>query len=92
MFIDIILLQPETQLFELGRDRANLCNHICELLSFAVKNHTYRSKYYILGSKIIEKMCLLLKCKETYVRLCKFFWSSIWLFFQSHFSLPRTLL
>ncbi|KAI8851481.1 component of IIS longevity pathway SMK-1-domain-containing protein [Chytridium lagenaria] len=48
---------------------AATCSHICELLCFAVKQHSYRSKYYILGSAIIQKTLLLLKAKDTYVRL-----------------------
>jgi len=42
---------------------------ICELLCFCIKNHSYRCKFFILKSTITEKICLLLKSNEIYIRL-----------------------
>ncbi|KAL6611759.1 DUF625-domain-containing protein [Neocallimastix sp. 'constans'] len=42
---------------------------ICELLCFCIKNHSYRCKFFILKSTITEKICLLLKSNEKYIRL-----------------------
>ncbi|KAI9183762.1 component of IIS longevity pathway SMK-1-domain-containing protein [Polychytrium aggregatum] len=59
----------ETVFFELGENLSSLCHHICDLICFAVKNHSYRSKYHILGSKLLDKVGKLLKAKESYIRL-----------------------
>ncbi|KAJ3107197.1 Platinum sensitivity protein [Phlyctochytrium planicorne] len=57
------------EILQISSDLASTCSHICELLCFVVKQHSYRSKYYILGSNIIQKTLLLLRAKESYVRL-----------------------
>ncbi|KAI9033336.1 component of IIS longevity pathway SMK-1-domain-containing protein [Hyaloraphidium curvatum] len=48
---------------------ASTCNLLLELLCFAVKNHGFTSKKFILGSTVTEKSLLLLKAKEKYIRL-----------------------
>jgi|tagenome__1003787_1003787.scaffolds.fasta_scaffold20451795_1 hypothetical protein len=55
----------------LSYDKATLAFHICELLSFLVKHHTYRSKYFLLSSKISLKVVELLRCREGTVKLGK---------------------
>ena len=55
----------------LSYDKATLAFHICELLSFLVKQHTYRSKYFLLSSKISLKVVELLRCREGTVKLGK---------------------
>ncbi|PKY47306.1 DUF625-domain-containing protein [Rhizophagus irregularis] len=53
----------------LSYDKATLAFHICELLSFLIKQHTYRSKYFLLSSKISLKVVELLRCREGTVKL-----------------------
>ncbi|KAJ3219304.1 Platinum sensitivity protein [Dinochytrium kinnereticum] len=69
----ILKLDPEdyksSEIMYLSEQLASTCSHICELLCFAIKQHSYRSKYYILGCKIIQKTVLLLRAKDSYVRL-----------------------
>lgn len=69
---DTVLLQPTAA-------EANLLYHICDFLSFAVRNHRYRSKYFILSTDISTKNALLLKSPAQHVRLAalKFFRSCI---------------
>ncbi|KAI8622308.1 component of IIS longevity pathway SMK-1-domain-containing protein [Chytriomyces sp. MP71] len=49
--------------------RGALCAHICSLLCYMIKSHSYRSKYYVLGSSITAKVILLLRARESYIRL-----------------------
>ncbi|CAG8455223.1 16622_t:CDS:10 [Funneliformis mosseae] len=53
----------------LSFDKATLAFHICELLSFLVKQHTYRSKYFLLSSEISLKVVEFLRCREGTVKL-----------------------
>ena len=61
-----------TEIPWLSYDKATLAFHICELLSFLVKQHTYRSKYFLLSSKISLKVVELLRCREGTVKLGKY--------------------
>ncbi|KAI9343620.1 component of IIS longevity pathway SMK-1-domain-containing protein [Obelidium mucronatum] len=64
-----VLAVDSENLDSLESTAASHCSHICEILAFTVKSHSYRSKYYILGSAITSKILLLLRAKETYVKL-----------------------
>jgi protein phosphatase-4 regulatory subunit 3 len=57
------------QVLPLDERQASICNLLCELLCFAVKNHGFQSKKFILGSTATEKSLLLLKAKDKYIRL-----------------------
>ncbi|KAF7721217.1 Platinum sensitivity protein [Apophysomyces ossiformis] len=50
-------------------NQSELCVHICELLCFAVRQHSFRSKYLMLSSDCFVKIAQLLRCRETYVKL-----------------------
>ncbi len=52
----------------LDREVSDICFHICELLSFMVKSHQFRSKFFFMGD-ITKKLLILLKSRETYIRL-----------------------
>ncbi|KAI9350073.1 component of IIS longevity pathway SMK-1-domain-containing protein, partial [Zopfochytrium polystomum] len=58
-----------TEVLILDESKATKCNFICEFLCFSIRQHSYRSKYYILGSSILQKILLLLKAKDSYLRL-----------------------
>ncbi|KAJ3066540.1 Platinum sensitivity protein [Podochytrium sp. JEL0797] len=58
-----------TTVVELRDPQSTLCAHICSLLSFIVKSHSYRSKYYILGNSITMQIVHLLRAPETHVKL-----------------------
>ncbi|KAG0327382.1 Platinum sensitivity protein [Dissophora globulifera] len=51
------------------RHLATSCECICNILSFMVRQHSFRSKYLILSAGIIGKLCLLLKNRDQHLRL-----------------------
>ncbi|KND02190.1 uncharacterized protein SPPG_02678 [Spizellomyces punctatus DAOM BR117] len=57
------------EIFELDPDQAAVCNHICELLCFMIKQHPVRCPYLFTTTDIASKVALLLRSKETYLRL-----------------------
>ncbi|KAF9934165.1 Platinum sensitivity protein [Linnemannia zychae] len=61
------LTEEQTQF---DRTFASLCESICQILSFMVRHHTFRSKYYVISSGIVAKMCLLMKNRDMHIRLC----------------------
>ncbi|KAJ3182064.1 Platinum sensitivity protein [Geranomyces variabilis] len=52
-----------------SRDRPALCNHICDLLCFMIRQHAARSKYICLTSPVIPKVAALLHAPQGYLRL-----------------------
>ncbi|KAI8807911.1 component of IIS longevity pathway SMK-1-domain-containing protein [Cladochytrium replicatum] len=62
-------LPPDSSILTLLPNRSAACHFICDLLCFAIQHHTYRSKYYFLGSNFAGKVVLLLKSNEQYLRL-----------------------
>ncbi|KAJ1562283.1 Platinum sensitivity protein [Nowakowskiella sp. JEL0078] len=53
----------------LSNIQAQLCHFVCELLCYMIQYHSYRSKYFVMGTVVLNKTALLLKSKVTYVRL-----------------------
>ncbi|KAI9099921.1 component of IIS longevity pathway SMK-1-domain-containing protein [Phlyctochytrium arcticum] len=53
----------------LDQDLAGVCNHICELLCFMVKQHAVRCPYLFTITDLAGKVALLLKAKDAYLRL-----------------------
>ncbi|KAG0202668.1 Platinum sensitivity protein [Mortierella sp. GBA30] len=51
------------------RSLATVCENICQILSFMVRHHSFRSKYYVLSSGIVLKICLLFKNRDQHLRL-----------------------
>ncbi|CAG8474974.1 1937_t:CDS:10 [Acaulospora morrowiae] len=66
---DLPELEKDDDILDLSPDKAALCYHICELLSFIIRQHTFRSKYFVISTNVTMKMCSLLKTRETYVKL-----------------------
>ncbi|CAG8561644.1 31601_t:CDS:10 [Gigaspora margarita] len=62
-------LEQEDEVLSLSPDIAALCFHICELLSFVIRQHTFRSKYFVLSTDISSKICMLFRSSEKYVKL-----------------------
>jgi protein phosphatase-4 regulatory subunit 3 len=44
-------------------------NNICELLSYCVRHHGYRIKYFLLGNNIVKKVLKLLQHRDKYLIL-----------------------
>ncbi|KAJ3033351.1 Platinum sensitivity protein, partial [Rhizophlyctis rosea] len=50
--------------------KPDVYNFVMEFISFAVRHHGFRAKYTMLGKRdILSKVALLLKAKDTYLRL-----------------------
>ncbi|ORX94442.1 DUF625-domain-containing protein [Basidiobolus meristosporus CBS 931.73] len=45
------------------------CSLLCELLCFAVRSHSFRSKYFILSSNIFLKIITLFRSREKHLKL-----------------------
>ncbi|KAJ3055378.1 Platinum sensitivity protein, partial [Rhizophlyctis rosea] len=58
-----------TEIYPLGKGQPATCHFIVEFLCFAVKSHGFRSKYVMLGKDVLRKVTLLLKARDTYLRL-----------------------
>mmetsp|Transcript_31052 Transcript_31052/g.41037 ORF Transcript_31052/g.41037 Transcript_31052/m.41037 type:complete len:785 (-) Transcript_31052:262-2616(-) len=43
--------------------------HVCDLLSFCVRSHTYRMKYFVLRNNIVSRVLKLLQYKDKYLKL-----------------------
>ncbi|CAM9573461.1 unnamed protein product, partial [Laminaria digitata] len=43
--------------------------HICDLLSFCVRSHTFRMKYFVLRNNVVSRVLRLLSCKDRYLQL-----------------------
>ena len=43
--------------------------HVVDLLCFAVEQHTYRIKYYVLRKNVVGMSLRLLQCREKHVQL-----------------------
>ncbi|KAF9439143.1 Platinum sensitivity protein [Entomortierella beljakovae] len=76
LFYDIHVGKFVSPLLELNddcttfpRSVAVVCENICQILSFMVRSHTFRSKYYVLSNGIVTKVCVLLKNRDLHLRL-----------------------
>ncbi|KAI8600482.1 component of IIS longevity pathway SMK-1-domain-containing protein [Dissophora ornata] len=63
----LLSLSDDTTAFD--RPTITLCENICHILSFMIRQHSFRSKYYVLSSGIIQKLSLLLKNRDQHLRL-----------------------
>ncbi|CAM9804308.1 unnamed protein product, partial [Ectocarpus sp. 8 AP-2014] len=43
--------------------------HICDLLSFCVRSHTFRMKYFVLRNNVVSRVLRLLSCNDKYLQL-----------------------
>ncbi|KAK3831441.1 MAG: component of IIS longevity pathway SMK-1-domain-containing protein [Linnemannia elongata] len=69
------VLQLTRSSTSLDRTSSARCANICMLLSFLIRQHPTRTKVLLTSSRLVEKICILLKNKEKHLRLMaiKFF-------------------
>ncbi|OAQ27146.1 DUF625-domain-containing protein [Linnemannia elongata AG-77] len=73
------LVAPVLQLMKsstsLDRPSSARCANICKLMSFLIQQHPTRTKVLLSSSRLVEKICILLRNKEKHLRLMaiKFF-------------------
>ncbi|KAF9113994.1 Platinum sensitivity protein [Mortierella sp. AM989] len=63
------MLELSDDITTFTRPVATVCENICQILSFMVRHHTFRSKYYVLSNGIVGKVCLLLRNRDQHLRL-----------------------
>ncbi|KAG0054269.1 Platinum sensitivity protein [Gryganskiella cystojenkinii] len=79
-FLDLFYLEPIKKFVQplsnlsddmttLERSLAAVCENACQILSFMVRSHSFRSKYYVLSSGIVDKISLLLRNRDQHLRL-----------------------
>ncbi|KAF9366040.1 Platinum sensitivity protein [Mortierella sp. NVP85] len=64
------LLELSEDATSFSRPVATLCENICQILSFMVRHHSFRSKYFVLSCGVVNKVCLLLRNRDQHIRLC----------------------
>lgn len=55
----------------LDRPSSARCANICKLMSFLIQQHPTRTKVLLSSSRLVEKICILLRNKEKHLRLSK---------------------
>jgi hypothetical protein len=43
--------------------------HVCDLLSFCVRSHTYRMKYFVLRNHIVTRVLRLVRCRDKFLQV-----------------------
>ncbi|KAG5191708.1 hypothetical protein JKP88DRAFT_174161 [Tribonema minus] len=43
--------------------------HLCDLLSYCVRSHTYRMKYFVLRNHIVARVLRLARCRDKFLQL-----------------------
>ncbi|CAO3571329.1 unnamed protein product [Mortierella alpina] len=63
----LMALSNDATVFE--RARASRCENVCHIMSFIVRQHSYRSRNFILSNDFVQQTCLLLKNRDRHLRL-----------------------
>ncbi|KAH9248265.1 hypothetical protein BASA81_014111 [Batrachochytrium salamandrivorans] len=58
-----------SQVMELDSRMVSICSHLCELLCFTITQHALFIKNFMLHEPILRNMSMLLRAKETHLRL-----------------------
>ncbi|BFZ63895.1 Platinum sensitivity protein [Saitoella coloradoensis] len=69
LMVPLMEIDERVETLELSQDRSALFTHLCELLCFFLRFHTFRSKYFVLSSNISAKVGALFKSSEKHVKL-----------------------
>ncbi|CAD6928722.1 unnamed protein product [Tilletia controversa] len=66
---DFRFLRGGRQLDLVQRSQSALFGHLCDLLSFTMVNHSFRSQYFLISSQISRRVASLLGAREKHIRL-----------------------
>lgn len=64
-------LDGPIEILTLSQEQADLCVYICDLLCFAIRQHSFRSKYLVHSTDCLSKILQLYRCNRGYVKLGK---------------------
>ncbi|KAL1305857.1 hypothetical protein AAFC00_004010 [Neodothiora populina] len=70
-------LEHRESLQHISVNEASLYTHLVEILSFFVRQHQYRSKYYILTENLHCRIAQLLSCGQKHLKLTALKWFRI---------------
>ncbi|CDS11906.1 hypothetical protein LRAMOSA04102 [Lichtheimia ramosa] len=62
-------LDGPIEILTLSQEQADLCVYICDLLCFAIRQHSFRSKYLVHSTDCLSKILQLYRCNRGYVKL-----------------------
>ncbi|KAK0520198.1 Platinum sensitivity protein [Tilletia horrida] len=66
---DFRFLRGGRQLDLVERSRSALFGHLCDLLSFTMINHSFRSQFFLVSSEVSRRVASLLGAREKHIRL-----------------------
>lgn len=55
----------------LSPDHSEVILHLCDFLTFSVRQHGFRSKYMVLATDCFTKVAQLYRCRESHMKLGK---------------------
>lgn len=67
-------LQYRTSMVDLSVQETSLYTHLVEVLCFFVRQHTYKSKLFILAEDLHSRVAQLLVCPQKYMKLAALKW------------------
>lgn len=70
LFSPLVQLK-DRQDMDLNIQQLSLFEHLIEILWFFIRQHAFRSKYFILENQLCQRIAQLFKCREKYLKLCK---------------------
>ncbi|KAG9324976.1 hypothetical protein KVV02_000485 [Mortierella alpina] len=63
----LMAISNDTTTFE--RALTSRCENVCHIMSFIVRQHSFRIKNFILSNDFVQRTCLLLKNRDQHLRL-----------------------
>lgn len=74
LFAPLKALSERTTMRDLTVQETSLFTHLTEILAFFVRQHSFKSKYFILSEKLHDRIGQLLFCPQKYMKLAALKW------------------
>lgn len=78
-------LEHKTSMLDLSVQETSLYTHLVEVLCFFVRQHTYKSKLFILQENLHSRVAQLLACPQKYMKLMALKWFRVCIGLQDEF-------
>lgn len=78
-------LEHKTSMLGLSVQETSLYTHLVEVLCFFVRQHTYKSKLFILQENLHSRVAQLLACPQKYMKLMALKWFRVCIGLQDEF-------
>jgi protein phosphatase 4 regulatory subunit 3 len=66
-------LEGKESMADLSVQQVSLYSHLVEVLCFFIRQHSFRSKYFILSEGLASRVSQLMDCPEKHLKLSEFF-------------------